>query len=106
MFTPKDFLPVYQQMQEESNANTSFLDDGNSKLNPILAEKIMKELKGRGISVKYDEDAKKRPGFKFAEYEMKGVPVRMAVGPRDLENNTQSLGIICLPFSMPSFKYR
>jgi len=50
-----------------------------------VAEKIMKELKALGISVKYDTDAKKRPGFKFAEYELKGVPVRLGIGKRDLE---------------------
>lgn len=49
------------------------------------ADKIMKALKARGISVKYDTDQKKRPGFKFAEYELHGVPVRLAIGQRDLE---------------------
>lgn len=48
------------------------------------AEKVMKALKAKGISVKYDLDMKKRPGFKFAEYEMHGVPVRVAIGARDL----------------------
>ena len=51
-------------------------------------EKITIELKKRGISFKYDKDKKKRPGFKFAEYEMLGVPVRLAIGKRDLENGT------------------
>lgn len=41
-----------------------------------------------GISVKYDDDDKRRPGFKFADYELKGVPVRLAIGARDLENGT------------------
>jgi prolyl-tRNA synthetase len=45
----------------------------------------MKALKAKGISVKYDTDMKKRPGFKFAEYEMHGVPVRLGIGTRDLE---------------------
>jgi len=49
------------------------------------AEKIMKELKALGISVKYDVDAKKRPGFKFATHEMHGIPVRIGIGKRDLE---------------------
>jgi len=44
------------------------------------------KLKARGISFKYDCDENKRPGWKFAEYEAKGVPVRIAMGPRDLEN--------------------
>ena len=51
-------------------------------------DKITAELKKRGISFKYDKDKKKRPGFKFAEYEMLGVPVRLAIGKRDLENGT------------------
>jgi prolyl-tRNA synthetase len=46
------------------------------------------ELEGKGISVKYDNDDKQKPGWKFAEYEMKGVPVRIAIGPRDLENRS------------------
>src|SRR5690554_7279962 len=44
-------------------------------------------LKSKGISVKFDDDDNRRPGWKFAEYEAKGVPVRVAIGPRDLENN-------------------
>ena len=47
----------------------------------------VKEFKALGISVKYDEDDSRRPGWKFAEYEMKGVPVRIAIGARDLEKN-------------------
>ncbi len=49
---------------------------------------IVKSLKALGISVKYDNADHKRPGFKFAEYELKGVPVRLAMGARDLESNT------------------
>ncbi|HLO56082.1 MAG TPA: proline--tRNA ligase [Saprospiraceae bacterium] len=52
------------------------------------AEEISKALKALGISVKIDMDETKRPGFKFAEYEMKGVPVRLGLGKRDIENNT------------------
>ena len=52
-------------------------------LQPVLAR--FAEL---GISVKYDDDDKRRPGFKFADYEVKGVPVRLAIGARDLENGT------------------
>lgn len=51
-------------------------------------EPVIKALKAKGISVKFDTDDTKRPGFKFAEYEMKGVPVRLALGMRDLENGT------------------
>lgn len=50
------------------------------------AQALMKELRGMGISVKYDDDENRRPGWKFAEYEVKGVPVRLAIGPRDLAN--------------------
>jgi prolyl-tRNA synthetase len=50
-----------------------------------IAEALMAELKAKGISVKYDVDEKSRPGFKYAEYEMKGVPVRVAIGQRDIE---------------------
>ncbi len=48
---------------------------------------IVKSLKAAGIKVKYDDNENSRPGWKFAEYEMKGVPVRIAIGARDLENN-------------------
>ncbi|MBR5298362.1 MAG: proline--tRNA ligase [Parabacteroides sp.] len=49
---------------------------------------IMTKLKALGISVKFDDADNKKPGWKFAEYELKGVPVRLAMGGRDLENNT------------------
>ena len=49
---------------------------------------IVKNLRANGISVKYDDADNKRPGFKFADYEVKGVPVRLAIGQRDLENGT------------------
>jgi len=52
-----------------------------------VVEGIMEELQAKGISVQYDKDKKKRPGFKFAQYEMEGVPVRLAFGKRDLKNN-------------------
>ncbi len=52
-----------------------------------VAEKIKRELEGSNLKVNIDEDERKRPGFKFAEYEMKGVPVRMGIGKRDLEKN-------------------
>ncbi len=56
-------------------------------LNKKAAE-IKKSLEAKGISVKYDNRDTFKPGWKFAEYELKGVPVRIAMGPRDLENNT------------------
>ncbi|NJC26996.1 proline--tRNA ligase [Neolewinella antarctica] len=52
------------------------------------AHEIMAELKSRGIRVSYDNDKKKRPGFKFAENELKGIPVRLGLGKRDLANGT------------------
>ncbi|MEO8822098.1 MAG: proline--tRNA ligase [Ginsengibacter sp.] len=48
---------------------------------------LMEDFKALGVSVKYDDDGNSRPGWKFAEYEMKGVPVRIALGARDLEKN-------------------
>jgi len=52
------------------------------------ANEIMVKLKSKGISVKFDNRDTHKPGWKFAEYELKGVPVRIAMGPRDLENNS------------------
>lgn len=53
----------------------------------VKVDEIIKELKALGIRVKYDDNDNARPGWKFAEYEMKGVPVRLAIGARDLEKN-------------------
>ncbi|PLX01606.1 MAG: proline--tRNA ligase [Marinilabiliales bacterium] len=52
------------------------------------ANKIKASLESKGISVKFDNRDTHKPGFKFAEYELKGVPVRIAIGPKDIENNT------------------
>ena len=54
----------------------------------VKVDEIMVKLRARGISVKYDNRDSQRPGWKFAEYELKGVPVRLAIGPRDLENGS------------------
>ena len=54
----------------------------------LKAKEIIAELRKAGISVKYDDRDTQKPGWKFAEYELKGVPVRIALGPRDLENKT------------------
>jgi len=54
----------------------------------IVVETIVKDLKAKGISVKFDNRDTQKPGYKFAEWELKGVPVRLAIGPRDLENGT------------------
>ena len=59
------------------------LKELTAKLQPVIDQ--LREL---GITVKYDDTDNKRPGFKFADYELKGVPVRLAMGGRDLENNT------------------
>jgi prolyl-tRNA synthetase len=57
----------------------------------VKAREIMSDLRKAGISVKYDDRDTQKPGWKFAEYELKGVPVRIALGPRDLENKTLEL---------------
>jgi prolyl-tRNA synthetase len=66
---------------------------GDEELEKIsaVAQQIISDLKAKNISVKYDNRDTQRPGFKFAEYEMKGVPLRIAIGGRDLENNTVEL---------------
>lgn len=56
-----------------------------------FADELKLKLKALGISVKYDDRDSQRPGFKFAEYELKGVPVRLAIGGRDMENGTVEL---------------
>ena len=66
---------------------------GNEELAPIaeVARKMKKELTALGISVKFDDRDTQKPGWKFAEYELKGVPVRIAIGPRDIKNGTLEL---------------
>jgi prolyl-tRNA synthetase len=54
-------------------------------------EVMLGDLRAKGISVKYDNRTTQKPGWKFAEYELKGVPLRIAIGPRDIENNTVEL---------------
>jgi prolyl-tRNA synthetase len=63
---------------------------GEEQLNQIrgVADKLKKELQELNISVKFDDRDTSSPGWKFAEYELKGVPVRVAIGPRDMENGT------------------
>ena len=68
-------VPIYKGQDQ--------LDRINENANQIKAN-----LEAKGISVKYDNTDTYKPGWKFAEYELKGVPVRIAIGPRDLENNT------------------
>jgi prolyl-tRNA synthetase len=68
-------VPIYKN-DEQRNAVTA-------RVTPIV-----EALRAKGISVKYDDTDNRRPGFKFADYELKGVPVRLAIGARDLENGT------------------
>ena len=62
------------------------LDQINEK-----AEGIIKSLRAKGVSVKYDNRTSHKPGWKFNEYELKGVPLRIAIGPKDLEKGTVEL---------------
>ena len=66
------------------------INKGEEQLAQITAklQPVIDQLRELGITVKYDDNTAKRPGFKFADYELKGVPVRLAMGGRDLENNT------------------
>ena len=66
------------------------INKGDEQLAQITAklQPVIDQLRELGITVKYDDNPAKRPGFKFADYELKGVPVRLAMGGRDLENNT------------------
>ena len=68
-------VPIYRQIEELQKITEA-------------AQKLMAELKAQGISVKFDDDDTKKPGWKFAESELKGIPLRVAIGPRDLENGT------------------
>ena len=64
--------------------------EGLQKINERV-QPLLDKLKAKGISVQYDNRDTQKPGWKFAEYELKGVPVRLAVGERDLENGTVSV---------------
>ncbi|MDE5720920.1 MAG: proline--tRNA ligase, partial [Paramuribaculum sp.] len=68
-------VPIYKNAEQ--------LKQISSHIEPILIQ-----LKEMGISVKYDDADNRRPGFKFADYELKGVPVRLVVGARDIEKGT------------------
>lgn len=68
-------VPIYKGQDQ--------LAEISKKIKPVV-----EKLTAMGISVKYDDADNKRPGFKFADYELKGVPVRLVMGGRDLENNT------------------
>ncbi len=68
-------VPIYKNLEQLAEIS-------------VKVEEIMVKLRKRDISVKYDNRDSQRPGWKFAEYELKGVPVRLAIGPRDLENGS------------------
>jgi len=68
-------VPIYKKEEQRSQLSA-------------MAAKISEKLKTRGISVRYDDNDNKKPGWKFAEYELKGVPLRFTIGPRDLEKET------------------
>ena len=68
-------VPIYKSEEQQNEINSKVLE-------------IKKSLEKRGITVKYDNRDTHKPGWKFAEYEMKGVPIRLAIGMRDIENNT------------------
>lgn len=68
-------VPIYKTDEERNNIGT-------------YADELITKLKAKGISVKYDDRDTQRPGFKFAEWELKGVPVRVAIGARDMGNKT------------------
>lgn len=63
-------------------------EEQKHQIGVVVNEQLIPALKSLGIRVKYDDSDNNRPGWKFAEYEMKGVPVRMAIGGKDLENGT------------------
>lgn len=71
-------VPIYKGEEQ--------LENIKARINPLV-----KALKSRGVSVKFDFADNQSPGFKFAEYELKGVPVRLAIGNRDMENGTIEL---------------
>ena len=68
-------VPIYRKAEQ--------LAEVSAKVAPVV-----EALKAKGISVKYDDADNRRPGFKFADYELKGVPVRLVLGAKDLENGT------------------
>ncbi len=68
-------VPIYKNGEQLAEVSEAF-------------RPVIEALKAKGISVKYDDNDNKKPGWKFAEYELKGVPVRLAIGARDLENGT------------------
>ncbi len=71
-------VPIYKQVEELSRISEK-------------VGQIKRQLENKGLTVKYDDRETHKPGWKFAEYELKGFPIRIAIGPRDLENNTAEI---------------
>ncbi|MDX2195828.1 MAG: proline--tRNA ligase [Cytophagales bacterium] len=71
-------IPIYKTDEQKSNIEA-------------VADTLCNSLKNQGISVKYDQRDTHTPGYKFADYELKGIPLRIAIGPRDIENSTIEL---------------
>jgi prolyl-tRNA synthetase len=71
-------VPIYKHDEELENIRT-------------YIKSLSAELRAKGISIKFDDRDTQRPGFKFAEYELKGVPLRIAIGSRDMQNGTVEL---------------
>ncbi|MEZ7838162.1 MAG: proline--tRNA ligase [Flavobacteriales bacterium] len=85
LILPPNLAP-WQVVIVPIHRNDEQLEQINEKAN-----ELMKALRAKGVSVKYDNRTSFKPGWKFNEYEMKGVPVRIAIGPKDLENGTVEL---------------
>jgi prolyl-tRNA synthetase len=68
-------VPIFKKLEQLANISE-------------IAGRIKSDLESKGISVKFDDKENNTPGWKFADYELKGVPVRLAIGPRDMENKT------------------
>jgi prolyl-tRNA synthetase len=71
-------VPIYKGEEQKEQINAK-------------VKELMQQLKALGVRVKYDDNENARPGWKFAEYELKGVPVRIAIGARDLQNNVAEI---------------
>lgn len=68
-------IPIFKNVEELSQISS-------------IANKFINELQKKGINVKYDDDDKRKPGWKFSESELKGIPIRLTIGMRDVKNNT------------------
>lgn len=71
-------VPIYRNEEQLENIS-------------VVANELVKDLRAVGVSVKFDDNDNQKPGWKFAQYELQGVPVRLAIGPKDLEKGTVEL---------------